>query len=169
MRTLRLAAAILALGIIQIAVFPHLRVADAVPDLGLVFAVAVAYREGPELGAMTGFFSGLWFDLFLETPLGLSALTYALTAYAVGVLQTGMMREPIWMPPLLGAASGFAGGLLFLAIGGLVGVDGLWTTHALAIVSAAALYDAVLAPIIFPLATRLLGDDDRRPASLRTP
>ena len=32
-------------------------------------------------------------DLFLETPLGLSALAYALTAFTVGVLQGGVLRD----------------------------------------------------------------------------
>ncbi|MGQ0825430.1 MAG: rod shape-determining protein MreD [Actinomycetota bacterium] len=164
MRAARLAVALVLLVIVQVSLFPHLRLLDAVPDLGLVFAVAVAYREGPEPGAITGFASGLAFDLFLETPLGLSALTYALTAYAVGVVQTGMLRSPTWIPPLLGAAAGIGGGLAFLGIGGLAGVDGLWTTRALAVVSAAALYDAVMAPFVFVLVNRLLGDGMGRPA-----
>ena len=67
--------------------FTHLRILGVVPDLGLVLAVAIAYRSGPEAGALTGFAAGLCYDLFLETPLGLSALSYALTAYAVGLLQ----------------------------------------------------------------------------------
>ena len=72
--------------IVQVTVFPHLRIFGVVPDLGLVLAVAVAYRLGPEAGALTGFAAGLGYDLFLETPLALSALSYALTAYAIGVV-----------------------------------------------------------------------------------
>ena len=54
--------------------------AGRVPDLGLVVAVAVAFDHGPEAGAFVGFLAGLGFDLFVETPLGLAALAYALTA-----------------------------------------------------------------------------------------
>ena len=71
--------------VVQVALFPHVRLAGRVPDLGLVLAVAVAFDHGPEAGAIVGFLAGLGFDLFLATPLGLTALAYALTAYAVGV------------------------------------------------------------------------------------
>ena len=74
--------------------FPHLRIFGVVPDLGLVLAVAVAYRSRPEAGALVGFVAGLGYDLFLETPLGLSALSYALDRVRVGVLAGGMLRSP---------------------------------------------------------------------------
>jgi rod shape-determining protein MreD len=151
MRAWRFALLVVLIVIVQVTVFPHLRILGVVPDLGLVLAVAVAYRYGPEAGALVGFAAGLGYDLFLETPLGMSALAYALTAYAVGVLQTGMMRSPWWIPPLLGGAAGFAGGLAFIGIGGLVGVDGMWTTRALEVVGLSALYDALIAPLVFLL------------------
>ena len=43
--------------------------------------LAVAYEDGPETGAIFGFADGARMDLFLTTPLGLSALSYALTGY----------------------------------------------------------------------------------------
>jgi len=159
MRVWRLACLIVLIVIVQVAVFPHLRIAGVVPDLGLVLAVAVAYRYGPEAGALTGFAAGLLYDLFLATPLGLSALAYAITAYAVGVLSSGLMRSPRWIPPLLGGAAGLAGGLAFIGIGGLAGVPGMWTTHALVIVALAALYDALVAPIVFLLVNTISRPD----------
>jgi rod shape-determining protein MreD len=153
MRAWRLSLLVVLVVIVQVTVFPHLRILGVVPDLGLVLAVAVAYRYGPEAGAIVGFAAGLGYDLFLETPLGMSALAYALTAYGVGVLQTGMLRSPRWIPPLLGGAAGLACGLAFVGIGGLVGVEGMWTTRALEVVGLAALYDALIAPLVFLLVT----------------
>jgi rod shape-determining protein MreD len=151
MRAWRLALVVVLVVIVQVTVMPHLRILGVVPDLGLVLAVAVAYRDGAEPGAITGFAAGLGYDLFLATPLGLSALVYALTAYAVGVVRTGMMRSPRWIPPLLGGLAGLAGGLAFIGIGGLAGVPGMWTTHALTVVGLAAVYDAAVAPLVFLL------------------
>jgi rod shape-determining protein MreD len=151
MRSWRLALVVVLVVIVQVTLMPHLRILGVVPDLGLVLAVAVAYRDGAEAGAITGFAAGLGYDLFLATPLGLSALVYALTAYAVGVLQTGMLRSPRWIPPLLGGLAGLAGGLAFIGIGGLAGVPGMWTTHALTVVGLAAIYDAAVAPLMFLL------------------
>jgi rod shape-determining protein MreD len=155
MRVWRLALVIVLFTIMQVTVFTHLRIFGVVPDLGLVLAVAVAYRAGPEAGALTGFAAGLLYDLFLETPLGLSALAYALTAYVLGLVVGGMMRPPRWISVALGAAGGLIGGLCFIGIGGLVGVEGMWTGRAVLVVLIAAAYDAVCAPFVFALVKRL--------------
>ena len=72
-RIARLGLLLVLLVVLQTSVFPHLRIAGVVPDLGLVVAVALAVRYGPELGASFGFAAGLASDLFLQTPLGVWA------------------------------------------------------------------------------------------------
>jgi len=160
-RALRLCLIAAMIVIVQVAVFPHLRVANVAPDLGLVVALAVGYHEGPEAGAIVGFVTGFGFDLFLETPLGLSALSYALVGYGVGVIESGLMRSPRVLPIVLGAIGGLAGGLIFVGVGILVGVDGVKGTHGITTISLAALYDAVLAPFVFFLVALALRRDDR--------
>lgn len=146
---IRLGLAVVVLVIAQVALFPHLRVDGVAPDLGLVAAVAVAYRQGPVAGAITGFGAGLAFDLFLGTPLGLSALAWGLTGYIVGVVQGAMLRSGRWAVPVLGGVGGLIGGALFLLIGALVGQDELFAWDSVRVVLVASAYDAVLAPIIF--------------------
>ena len=101
-----------------------------------------------------GFVMGLSIDLFLTTPLGLSALAYAITAYGVGVFQAGMVRRPPAIAPLLGGIGGFFGGLVFLSIGAVVGESGFLSFASLKTVAIAAVYDALIAPIVFPLVRR---------------
>jgi rod shape-determining protein MreD len=122
-----------------------------VPDLGLVATVALAYREGPEPGAIFGFAAGLSVDLFLQTPLGLSALAYALTGYLIGILQGALLRSAWWVAPVLGGLGGIIGGLLFIGIGAIVGQEQLFALRSLRLVLLAGLYDAVVAPIVFPI------------------
>jgi rod shape-determining protein MreD len=160
-RAARLAVFVVVIVVVQVAVFPHLRLFGVVPDLGLLVALAVGYQEGPEAGALVGFAAGLGFDLFLETPLGLDALTYTIVGYGIGVLETGLFRSPRWLPSFLGAVGGLAGGLLFIGLGVLVGVDAVKGTHGVVTVSLASLYDALLAPFVFFLVRRVLGRDDR--------
>lgn len=156
MRTVRLLLFIAVVVIVQVTVFPHLRIFGVVPDLGLLVAIAVGYREGPELGAFAGFVAGLGYDLFLETPLGFCALTYALVGYATGTLQAGMLRSPRWLPPILGAIGGLVGGLVLVTIGVLVGVEAVKGTHGVVTICLAAAYDAVLAPLVFYLVAKVL-------------
>ena len=145
----RIALLITVTVLLQVTIFPHLRIAGRVPDLGLVLAVAIAFEYGPEAGAIVGFVAGLGYDLFLSTPLGLTALAYALTAYAVGVLQGGVLRSPKWFTPVIGGASGIVAGMLFVGIGLLAGVGGVHGNHAYVSVGVASAYDALLAPFVF--------------------
>ena len=149
MRASRIVAILVVTVVVQVAVFPHLRIAGRVPDLGLLVAVVVAFDHGPEAGALVGFFAGLGYDLFLETPLGLTALAYALTAFAVGVLQGGVLRTPRWFTPVIGLVCGIACGLIFVGVGLLASVDGVHGNQALVTVGYASLYDAMLAPLVF--------------------
>jgi rod shape-determining protein MreD len=160
MRGIRVFVLIVLVVLIQVAVFPHLRIADVVPDLGLLVALAIGFYRGPEAGALAGFVAGLAFDLFLDTPLGLDALSYALVGYGVGVLQSGLLRAPRWLPSVLGAIGGLAGGLIFVGVGVLVGVDSVKGTHGVTTISVAALYDALVAPVVFFLVARTLGNTE---------
>ncbi len=160
-RATRLAALIFAIVVVQVSVFPHVRLFGVVPDLGLLVALAVGYHEGPEAGAIAGFAAGFAFDLFLATPFGLDALTYAMVGYGIGVFESGLFRSPRWLPSFLGALGGLAGGLLFIGIGVLVGVDAVKGTHGVVVISKAALYDAILAPFVFFLVRSILGSESR--------
>jgi rod shape-determining protein MreD len=148
---IRLGLLVVVMVIAQVALFPHLRVDGVAPDLGLVTAVAVAYRDGPNAGAIVGFSGGLLLDLFLRTPLGLSALSWAITGYVVGVLQGGMLRTSRWAAPLLGGFGGLLGGTVFVLVGGLLGSEELVGSHSIRVVAISATYDAILAPLVFLL------------------
>jgi rod shape-determining protein MreD len=153
-RRLRLGFVVIICVVLQTTLFTHLRIDGVAPEVGLVAVLAVAYYDGAESGACFGFVMGLSIDLFLTTPLGLSALSYAITAYGVGVFQAGMVRKPPAIAPLLGGIGGFFGGLVFLSIGAVVGESGFLSLASLKAVLIAAVYDALIAPVVFPLVRR---------------
>lgn len=159
-RNLRLALVIISAVVLQTTLFTHLRIDGVAPDIGLVAVLAVAYEDGPETGAWFGFVMGLAIDLFLTTPLGLSALSFALTGYAVGVFQAGMVRTTPRLAPLLGFFGGLFGGLVFITVGALVGQNGFLSLESLKIVVIAAAYDALIAPIVFPIVRRAAREHD---------
>jgi rod shape-determining protein MreD len=160
-RLLRVAAFVALVVVVQVSVFPHLRLFGVVPDLGLLIAIAVGYEEDPETGALVGFAAGFAFDLFLETPIGMNALAYGLVGYGAGILESGLLRSPRWLPSFLAAAGGLASGLLFIGVGVLAGIASVKGTQGVVTISLAAVYDAVLAPFVFPLVRRVLGASDR--------
>src|SRR5215208_49274 len=141
MRWIRYFLLILTLLVLQTTVFPSLRVFGAAPDLLLVATIAVGYERGPENGAVFGFVAGLAIDCFLASPFGVSALSFALVGYAVGVFQSGLLRSSRWIAPILGGIGGLIGGALWVVIAALAGQDDLFTLHSVRIVVVAAVYD----------------------------
>ena len=117
-RRLRLALVIISVVVLQTTLFSdRLRVFGVMPDIGLVLTVAVAYNRVPELGAAFGFAAGLRHRLLPDTPVGLSALSFALVGYGVGVVQSGLVRPSLLASlPAHGASRRASlGGALFVA------------------------------------------------------
>jgi rod shape-determining protein MreD len=150
---LRLALLILAVVVLQTTLFSDgLRVFGVMPDLGLVLTVGVAYHLGADRGAAFGFATGLAVDLFLNTPLGLSALSLALVGYGIGVVRSGLVQPSRWVAPVMGALGGLAGGILFVGVGALAGQEQLLALDSVRIILIATAYDALLAFAVFPIA-----------------
>ena len=160
MRWLRYFLVILTLVVLQTALFPDLRVFGAAPDLLLVAAIAVGYERGPEAGAVFGFAGGLAIDCFLSSPLGVSALAFSLVGYGVGVFQSGLLRSSRWIAPVLGGIGGLVGGALWVVIAAVAGQEDLITGYSARIIVIAAVYDALLALLIFPFVHWACGDHD---------
>ena len=160
MRWIRYFLLIVSLVVLQTAVFTSLRVFDTGPDLLLVATIAIAYERGAETGAVFGFVGGLAIDCFLSSPLGVSALTFALVGYGVGVFQSGLIRSSRWMAPVLGGIGGLVGGMLWVLIAALAGQEDLFVAGTLRTLLIASVYDALVAFLIFPFARWASGDHD---------
>ena len=63
----------------------------------------------------------------------------------------GLLRNAWWVPPVLGGLGGILGGLLFIGIGAIVGQEQLFALRSLRVVLLAGVYDAIVAPIMFPI------------------
>ena len=168
-RAARLGLLLVVLVVLQTSVMPHLRIFGVVPDLGLVAAVALAVTYGPELGATFGFAAGLATDLFLQTPLGLSAFAYGITAFLAGILQSRLARPAWWVRPAIAAAAGVFAGLVFVGLGALVGQEQLWALRSIRTILLSAAYDGVVAVVLFPVAVAVARPDPRSPAGLSAP
>ncbi|MGH8982337.1 MAG: rod shape-determining protein MreD [Acidimicrobiia bacterium] len=149
---IRLLLLLLTTVVLQATLFPDLRFFDVAPDLGLVATIAVACRIGPERGAVYGFASGLAIDLFLQTPFGLSALSFAVVGYGAGIVQGGMSRDVRFAAPLFGGIGGLVGGFFFVTVAALAGEDQVMALRTVYVVLLAGVYDAVVACVLFPAA-----------------
>lgn len=143
---LRLPLMLIGALLVQTTVLSRMRILGVMPDFMLLVAVAAGITAGPTRGAALGFTSGMLIDLFLPTPLGLSALVFTLVGYGVGVANTGVLRSAWYIPVLTAGAASVAGVVLYALAGSALGermIDG----HLATIVLVVGVCNAVLAPV----------------------
>jgi rod shape-determining protein MreD len=108
--------------LLQITLVSDLRMAGAIGDIMLAVVVAAGMTGGADRGVAYGFAAGLLYDLALDTPFGLSALTYALVGYAVGLAASALLRTSGWWPVIIAAVAGAVQATLYTSLGNLIGV-----------------------------------------------
>jgi rod shape-determining protein MreD len=131
--------------VLHLTVLDHLRVFGAGPDAMLLLAVAAGIVGGPRVGALMGFAAGITLDLFLETPMGLSALVFCLVGYAVGNIQGGVLRASWWIPVLTTLLASVAGELVYALVATVVGQPHLVTPHLLVVAGVVGGFNALAA------------------------
>ena len=144
MNRIRLPFAVLLVLTLQYSALQDIRISGVHPDAMLLFAIAIAVVAGSEAGAVVGFGIGLLADLFVQTPLGLSALTFALVAFGVGTLQAALIRSSWWITPLTALVASAAGVVLFVVIGAVLGQGQLLDADVPVILAVVAISNAVL-------------------------
>jgi rod shape-determining protein MreD len=154
---LRLVGLLFVAILFQVTLASDLRVRGVAPDLMLLFSICAGLAGGAELGATVGFTAGLLTDLFLQTtPLGLSALTYCLIGFSVGLLRRGVLRESRLLAPMIATVASAAGVVLFVLIGAMVGQSQLTDLGPRRIVETAVIVAVMNAVLALPVA-RVVG------------
>ncbi len=109
--------------VLQVSLLAGVRLFGVQAELMLLIAIAAGLAAGPDRGAAIGFASGIAYDLLLQTPFGLTALTYAVVAFVVGLLQDTVLRAAWWIPLATAIAGSTMGVILYFVFGTMVGVD----------------------------------------------
>ena len=135
--------------VVHTAVFSQLRFFGIMPELMLLLAVGAGLEAGPAYGAMAGFLTGMIADLFVPTPLGLSALVYSVTGYVVGVTKAGLLEAAWWFPMAIALAASSAGVGLFALAGTMLGEEGLLGFHLGTVMLVVGILNALLALPVF--------------------
>ena len=116
MTALKIAGLIAVAMVVQATVVAPVTVWGARGDVMLLVAIAAGFEGGPERGAWVGFAAGLTLDLMVSTPAGLSAGTFALTAYLVGTFHNSMMRTSRSVPVVTATVASAVAVLVYWAL-----------------------------------------------------
>jgi rod shape-determining protein MreD len=135
--------------VLQVGVLNGITLFGAHPDVMVVIAACAGMAAGPERGMVAGFVTGLFADLVVNLPFGLSSLTFVLIGFS-----TGLIRETVVARDIGGAqvtacvAAAGAGAVLYAIIGAIAGQPGM-----LGLATAQALLSVTLGAVILAYPT----------------
>jgi rod shape-determining protein MreD len=144
--------------VLELTVLDRLRIFGAGPDIMLLLAITAGIVGGPRAGVLFGFASGIILDLFLETPMGLSALVFCLIGYAVGNIQGGVLRAAWWIPVVTTLIASVVGVLVYALVATVVGQPHLVTPHLFVVAAVVGIFNALLAPFALRLVRWSISD-----------
>lgn len=156
-RPLRGGLVLLLLLELQLNIVDGIRIAGRHPLILLLVPIGAALEGDGSRAAIAGFCAGLALDLFLETPLGLCALVFALVGYGVASFERGVIRADRWLQP---AVAGAASGLGVIGLGAaaaLFGQPEYFRLSLLSSVAVVAVANTILATPVVRLVRWALG------------
>jgi rod shape-determining protein MreD len=155
-RTFWFAAIIITAVLLQSTVFEQMRLLGVKPELMYLITIVIAIMEGPQEGALVGFAGGMTQDFMLNTPKGITALTLTLVGYAMGMARQYIVSPSPLLPTMLVAIGTALGTGFYQIVRLLLGQlpdESLGTGIKVSLL--AAVYGAILTPILYPLLRRL--------------
>jgi rod shape-determining protein MreD len=159
----RVAFVIFVLLMVQQTVMVDLRIGGAHPDLLWLLPITAALLDGPETGAIVGFWAGIAFDLVLPTPFGLSALVGCLVGYATGTLTAAVDPRAAWLKPVAALTGSVAADMLFAVLGAILGQPQMVQIDFLALFVVVAVSSVILVlPVNRLMRWALAGEAHRR-------
>jgi rod shape-determining protein MreD len=108
-RPVRIVIVLLLLLEVQLQILDGFTIAGTHPLILFLVPIAAALEGDGSRAAVAGFLTGLVLDLYLETPLGLSGLVFAIVGYGVASFERGVIRADRWLQPAVAGAASAAG------------------------------------------------------------
>ena len=163
LRRTAIAVALALLGVaLQTTLFVRFRPFDASPALALLVVLALSRHLGRMGSLLMGFGTGLLLDLLSETALGLWALVATAVAFATVRLRHRFEDDVTLLVPGVFLIS-FAAMALYGLLGTIFGEQTLADAQVVRKMLLPAVYNTVLAVLVLPPVTKLIGERVRSP------
>ena len=142
--------------LLETALFPFLTLVGFRPNLLLLLVVGVALSDGAMSGLRVGFAAGLLTDLMIhQAPVGLAALVFTGVGYVIGLARPYLAPDSLTAPILLAFISGLLGTAGYGVLSILLGDERVTGALLVQASVSVALYNTLLAPIVFGIVNRL--------------
>ena len=147
--------------LLNLTIAPFLRIDAAQPDFVLISAVVWTVVGGIEGGLIWAFIGGLMIDFLSPRPLGSTAFALLLCVGGAALLARALIRFRYVVPVVAVLVFSVVNALLFLVVYSALRGP-VPASDPLAAVIPAAIYDAMLAAIVGPLAVALIARRENR-------
>jgi rod shape-determining protein MreD len=141
--------------LIQAVVAPYFAISGVKPNLLLILAVAVAITYGPYAGLFVGGIGGAFQDIVFGRYIGLFTLAGALAGFFIGIVERRVFKEHFVMQISLTFGASVLNNLIIFAFLKAFSVNVPFFGSLRHVVLIEAIYDALLAPLVFALVSRL--------------
>jgi rod shape-determining protein MreD len=166
MAALRVILVYMAALLLQLTIFVEVRVVGVAPELPAMVAVLAGLLAGAQGGSLIAFGAGLMWDIYLPTPLGLAAVSFALVAFGLGSITEDLFHDTRIQTGLLVFAGTAASVAAYAVLGEVVGQRGLVDDDLLQIVLISSAFNAVLSLAVAPaMRWALWGSRSRGPSA----
>lgn len=158
-RALTTSLALVAAIVLQVALAPQIAVFGVVPNLVFLVVVTLALLEGPVTGCVAGFAGGLLFDLLGASVVGPYALVFCVAGYVAGLIQANMFAEGWLLPVSVVLIASVGAEITYGVIMSVLDIGLPFWSALVRIMLPGAVYNTVLAVLLYPLMTRVLRRD----------
>ena len=166
---LRLAVVLGVALLLQLTVFVEVRVAGVAPELLALMAVLAGLLVGARRGSVIAFWAGLLWDVYLSTPLGLAAASFAMVAYALGSVTEDLYHDTRIQTAVLAFVGTAASVTVYALLGEVVGQRGLVDDSLVRIVLVSSALNALLSLVAAPAMRWALGVARERRGRAKNP
>ena len=169
MTALKLIPVILVALMLQLTVLVEVRVAGVAPELPVLVAVLAGLFGGAHRGSLVAFVVGLFWDVYLSTPLGLAAVSFALVAYALGGITEDLFHDTRIQTiavVFVGTAASVSG---YALLGAVMGQRGLVDDDLLRIVLLSSVMNALISLPAAPAVRWAMARSNSRPSLQSVP
>jgi rod shape-determining protein MreD len=140
--------------VLELSLWPYLAIGEAHPHITFVYVVVLAVVLGLEASLAAAFVGGLAVDLLAPRPLGSTAFALLLAAGAAVLLARLLVQVKYVAPVLIVFVLSFGYSILVAALYRALG-GGIDIADPLRALLPGAIYDAVLAAVVGPVAVAL--------------
>jgi rod shape-determining protein MreD len=148
--------ALLAAAVLQAALAPHMAIGTVEPNFLLLVVIVLSMVEGPIPGAVAGFVAGLLFDLLGSGPIGAGALVMTSVGFIAGSMRANIFAKSWLLPVTIVFVASFLAELAYGIFLAVIGVETQLMPLVWTVMLPSAVYDTVLALLVFPWLARFL-------------